>query len=149
MEENGERGFAQAQAKRDTVITSPQHNPNPKGPEGLLGPGYSFMLYPKEAQYRRRLAATSRNDTPLSTVDGLSREAEEDDLLKSTADPFDIALSPENVGKLSKYEKILTPLLYGGTNVVKRRGHRRVDGSKYDGAEESAEREVEEGPPKP
>ena len=142
VEENGERGFAQAQAKRDTVITSPQHNPNPKGPVGLLGPGYSFMLYPKEAQYRRRLAATSRNDTPVSTVDGLSREAEEDDLLKSTADPFDIALSPENVGKLSKYEKILTPLLYGGTNVVKRRGHRRVDGSKYDGAEESAESEV-------
>lgn len=164
VEENGEQGFARAQAKRDNVIIAPGQNQvrahhNPKGPlptdAGLLGPGYSFMLYPREAQYhreaRRRQSATSRNDAPVSAVDVLNREAEEDDLHNpATADPFDITLSPENVSKLSKYEKILTPLLFGGSSVAKRRGHRRMAGLN-DGAagEESAKTEVDEAHQKP
>ena len=161
VEEDGERGFARAQAKRDNVITPPRENQVraqhiPKGSVGLLGPGYSFMLHPREAQYQRqreaarRQAATSRNDIPTSSVvDVPIREAEEGDFHN---DPFDVARSPENVSNLSKYEKILTPLLYGGTtNVVKRRGHRRVEGSSDDAftGEESAEREVDEPPKKP
>ena len=161
VEEDGERGFARAQEKRDSAISAPRLNlvggaqHFSKGDVGLLGPGYSFKLYPREAQYQReREAATSRNDTPVPRVDVRSREEDEADFHDSAAaasDPFDLAPSPEDGSKLRKYEKILTPLLYGGNSVVKRlgRGREPVSGSNGNAnGEESAKSEADKTLPK-
>ena len=118
VEERGERGFAQE--KRDSAIVPAENERNGPIDAGLLGPGYSFMLYPKEVHHHRagKQTATSRNDAPSSEVPSSGAEQKEE-AAAAADDPFDITLSPENVSKLSK---ILTPLTYAGSHVGKRRG---------------------------
>ena len=114
-----------AQEKTGSANVPDENERNGPLDAGLLGPGYSFMLYPKEVQHHRasQQTATSRNDAPDSAGEVPSTETEqkeeEEEAAAAADDPFDITFSPENVSKLSK---ILTPLTYAGSHVGKRRG---------------------------
>jgi site-specific DNA-cytosine methylase len=113
-------------------LTSPLKIPSLRNQEqGVIGPGYSFQMHDdqlkaaaakqqKSVLFKNYLRPNSRKDVMAAdsseTIEGLDKLKE--------IDPFDINFPSKNID-LMKYQKILTPLLFGGKYFPKTGGRTR------------------------
>ena len=140
---------------QQTLVTRVPSLARKKQEKGILGPGYSFNLFPREVEEQLKRAkrknkenaflqqkqrSNSRKDAPAPASEELDDDDDHDDdhgedkvddaaavetSPTVTTDPFDVKLPKSDSSiDLKKYEKILTPLLFGGLHPSSQHGGR-------------------------
>ena len=98
--------------KQPGTLQSLLESSSKDGPEGQIGPGYSFNSYPKKVEVRSKRKQDPGNAAEEKSRRPNSRRDSNEDLGE---DPFDLgSLASTTDVDLKKYEKILTPLLFSG-----------------------------------